>query len=144
MADIIPVSSNVKAVDPANITYGLGGEAISLAGRAVYKSSTTGKYMLADNNSATLEARAATGIALNQVGSDGQPLAVQTQGDINFGSAILTAGASYWLSDTAGGICPDGDVGAGENACFIGIARTTQILALCFFRAWDHALIGII
>lgn len=125
MADISITAANVVADSMAVKEAGTAGETIA-AGKAVYKSSTTGKFMLADSNSATAEARVPYGIALNGA-SDNQPLVVLKSGDITIG-ATLIAGASYWLSDTPGGICPDADVGSGEYASVLGIAKSTSVL----------------
>lgn len=127
MADISITAANVVAGNDAAIVHGTAGEAIT-AGKAVYLSSTTNRWMLADSNSGTPEARRATGVALNGA-SAGQPVAVQKGGDITIG-ATLTAGTAYYLSDTAGGICPVADVGSGEYVCLIGLARSASVLAI--------------
>jgi hypothetical protein len=127
MADLTVTAANVVAGSNASRSDGVAGEAI-VAGKAVYKSSTTKKWMLADSNSANAEAREAIGIALNAA-SLNQPVAVQTHGDITIGAA-LTAGIPYYLSDTPGGICPVADVGTGEYVCQLGLAKSTTVLAL--------------
>lgn len=126
MTDISITAANVVAGANGRRDDGVAGETIA-AGKAVYKSSTTKKWMLADSNSATAEARQATGIALNGA-SLNQPIAVHTGGDITIGGT-LTAGTAYYLSDTAGGICPLADVGSGEYICLLGQAKSTTVLA---------------
>jgi hypothetical protein len=125
MADLVITAANVVAGADASITDGQAGEAIT-AGKAVYKSSTTKKWMLADSNSATAEARQAKGIALNGA-SLNQPVTVLTGGSVTIGAA-LTAGTAYYLSDTPGGICPIADVGAGEYVCLLGLAASASVL----------------
>jgi hypothetical protein len=127
MADLTITAANVVAGSNASKESGTAGEAIT-AGQAVYKDSTTGKYMKADSNSATAEARQARGIALHAA-SNNQPLTIQKGGDITIG-ATLTAGVAYYLSDTAGGICPVADVGSGEYVCLLGIAKSASVLAI--------------
>lgn len=128
MVDITITAASVVAGSDANFwPQGSAGETIA-AGKAVYLSSSTRKWMLADSNSATAEARTATGIALNSASLD-QPLIVQKSGDITIG-ATLTAGVAYYLSDTPGGICPLADVGSGEYVCLLGLAKTTAVLDL--------------
>ncbi len=127
MTNLTITAASVVAGANAATEGGTAGEAIT-AGQAVYKSSTTKKWMLADSNSATAEARQAGGIALNAA-SLNQPVDVQKGGDITIG-ATLTAGTAYYLSDTAGAICPVADVGAGEYVCLLGLAKTTAVLAL--------------
>ena len=84
--------------------------------------------MKADSNSATAEARAATAIALTG-SSLNQPIVVQTSGTITIG-ATMTAGIQYYLSDTAGGICPVGDLASGMDPILIGIAKSATVLAV--------------
>lgn len=127
MADLTITAASVVAADNAVKESGIAGETIT-AGKAVYKSATSKKWMLADSNSATAAAKTAGGIALNGA-SLNQPVTVIKAGDVTIG-ATLTAGATYFLSDTAGGICPDADVGAGENVCQIGIAKSTTVLSV--------------
>lgn len=127
MADLTITAANVVAgANSANVT-GAAGETIA-AGKAVYLASATKKWMLADSNSATAEARQATGIALNGASAN-QPVSVHKSGDITIG-ATLTAGTAYYLSDTPGGICPLADVGSGEYVCLIGLAKSTTVLAV--------------
>lgn len=125
MADLTITAANVVAGSDATREVGMAGETIA-AGKAVYRAAGTGLWMLADSNSATLEARRAGGIAL--CGSSlNQPIVVQTSGPITIG-ATLTAGTAYYLSDTAGGICPLADVGSGEAVCLLGLAASTTVL----------------
>ncbi len=124
MADISITAASVVPGSDAYKEVGTSGETIT-AGRPVYKSSTTGKWMLADSNSATAEARQATHVALTG-SSLNQPIVVG-KGDITIG-ATLTAGLAYYLSDTPGGICPVADIGSGEYVCLIGMAKSTTVL----------------
>lgn len=127
MADLTITSANVVAGANASVEPGVAGEVIA-AGKAVYLSATTKRWMLADSNSAAAEARKATGVALNGA-SLNQPVAVQKAGDVTIG-ATLTPGTAYYLSDTPGGICPIADLGAGEYVCLLGLAKSATVLAL--------------
>lgn len=127
MADLTITSASVVAGADATRKDGLAGEAIT-AGKAVYQSSATKKWLLADSDSATAEARRAGGIALNGAALN-QPIAVHVAGDITIGAA-LTPGTAYYLSDTAGGICPLADVGSGEYVCQLGLAKSASVLAV--------------
>lgn len=127
MANLTITAANVVAGDGAATEAGTSGEAIA-AGQAIYKSTDTGKYMLADSNSATAEARRARGVALNNAAAN-QPLDVLRSGDLSLG-AVLTPGTAYYLSDTPGALCPVADVGAGEYVCLIGLARSTSVLSV--------------
>lgn len=127
MVDLVVTAASVVAGSNSIQSTGVAGETIT-AGKAVYLSPTTSKWMLADSNSATVAARNAGGIALNGASLD-QPLDVHRVGDITIG-ATLVAGTAYYLSDTAGGICPLADVGAGEYVCQLGLAKSTTVLAV--------------
>lgn len=129
MADLSITAASVLPGDNAEIDHdGRAGETIT-AGKVVYKDASTKKYLLADNNSVTVAARQGIGIALNGAALD-QPLEVQRSGDITIGAA-LTAGAPYYLSETAGGIQPAADlVTTGEYICLLGLAESTTVLHL--------------
>lgn len=127
MADLTITATNVVAGSNAVVAHGIAGETIT-AGQAVYLSSTTNKWLLADADSAAAEARRAGGIALNSA-SASQPIAVQKEGDITIG-ATVTAGTAYYLSDEPGGICPVGDLASGDYVCLIGIAKSASVLSI--------------
>jgi hypothetical protein len=127
MADLVITAANVVKGSNAITEVGTAGEAIT-AGQAVYKAAATGKYLLADNDSATAAAKAPRGIALNGA-SDNQPLVIQRSGDVTIGAA-LTPGTAYYLSATPGGICPLADVLAGDDVVLLGLAKTAAVLAL--------------
>jgi hypothetical protein len=127
MSDLSVTAANVVPSGNATVERGTAGATIT-AGQVVYKDPTTGKYLLADNNSATAAARQARGIALNGA-SNGQPLSIQMGGDITIG-ATLTAGVAYYLSGTAGGICPVADLTTGMYPCLLGMAKSTTVLSI--------------
>lgn len=125
MSDLSVTAASVVQGAGANVDRASNaGEAIT-AGQPVYKA-TSGKWMKADNNSATVLARVPTGIALNGAALD-QPLAVLKSGPVTIG-ATLTAGVAYYLSGTAGGICPVADLTTGMYPCILGIATSTTVL----------------
>lgn len=130
MADLTVTPASVLAGTNATITRGIAGATIT-AGQAVYlDEATTGEWLLADSDSATVAARGSArfGIALNGA-SDGQPLAVQTGGNITIGATVV-AGVAYYLSDTPGGICPFADLATGDYVTLVGIATSTTVIAI--------------
>ncbi|MCX5478456.1 hypothetical protein OSH08_05540 [Kaistia geumhonensis] len=129
MADLSITAANVIAGDDSVQASGIAGEAVA-AGKVGYYNTSTRRYMLADSNSATVEARRGTCIFLNGAAA-GQPVKVHRAGDITIG-ATLTAATAYYLSDTPGGICPLADVGSGEYVCQVGLARSTTVLTVDF------------
>lgn len=128
MTDLTITAANVVAGADATIEHGTFGATIT-AGKAVYRDPTSKKYLLADANSATADARTARGIALNG-GSDGQPGAIIREGDLTIGATLNPEAPAYYLSDTPGGICPVADVGNGEYFCQIGLAKSASVLAV--------------
>lgn len=127
MVDLVITAASVVKGSDARTVDGIAGETIT-AGMAVYLAASTGKWMKADSNSATAEAREAIGIALTGSALN-QPIAVQKSGQVTIGATIV-AGTAYYLSDTPGGICPLADVGSGEYVCLLGIASSTTVLDL--------------
>ncbi|RAI34526.1 hypothetical protein [Rhodoplanes serenus] len=127
MADLSITAANVIAGSDAAIVNGRAGATVT-AGQVVYREASTGKYKLAYNDSATAEVKVPAGIALHGA-ADGQPLAVQTGGDITIG-ATLTPGSAYVLSSTPGAIAPVADLGTGDYVVQLGLAKTAAVLAL--------------
>lgn len=119
-ANVVPYSNAVKKQVTAGATI--------TAGMPVYKDTSTGKYVAADADSATALARSPVGIALHAA-SDGQPLTIQTGGDINMG-ATLTVGTIYCLSDVAGAVRPSADNSTGDYVTILGVAIAANKLRL--------------
>jgi len=132
MADLTLTAANVLAGSNATTNLGTAGATIT-AGQVVYFDDTTKTYKLADTDSATAAVRSPVGIALNGA-SAGQPLMVQTGGDITLG-AVLTAGTAYYLSGNPGGICPVADVASGDYPVILGMAKSTSVLAIKIVEA---------
>lgn len=127
MVDLVITAASVLPGAGASVKHVTSGATVT-AGKSVVRDPATGKWVLADSNHATAALRTPGGVALNGA-SDGQPMAVLTDGPLTLG-AVLTAGVAYYQSDTAGGICPVADVGSGERSVLIGIATTTSSLAV--------------
>lgn len=129
MTDLSITAGSVVPGSNAKITHGYAGASVT-AGQIVYFDDTVGTWKLADTDSATAAVRNAKGVALNAA-SASQPLAVQTDGDVTIGAAIL-AGVAYYLSGTPGGLCPIADVAAGDYPLVVGIGKSTTVLSLAF------------
>src|SRR5688572_30418281 len=129
MADISITAANVAsgaASSGVKTITGRAGGTIT-AGMPVYAdASDNGDFKAADNNVSAALANV-VGIALHGA-ADGQPLTIQTEGDINLG-ATLVVGETYVLSANAGGIAPIADIST-NYVTGIGIARTAAILQL--------------
>lgn len=125
MADLTITAASVDAGANARIVTYDAGAAIT-AGQVVYKEASSGTLKLADNDSATSEVRSPLGIALNGAAS-GQPVSVLTEGNITIG-ATVAASVSYYLSSTAGGICPEADIASGDYNIFLGQGISTTVI----------------
>jgi hypothetical protein len=125
MSDLSITAASVIAGAGARTVLGTAGATIT-AGKVVYLEASSGKYKLADCDSATAEVRSPVGIALNGA-SDGQPLVVLEEGPVTIG-ATMTAGVAYYLSPNAGGICPVADVLTGDHTIILGMATSTTVL----------------
>lgn len=127
MADLSITAASVAKVSGAVIdtTY-VAGETIT-AGQVLYVKSSDGKLYKAQCDGTTEESTV-YGIALNGA-SSGQPVAVLTGGQITAG-ATLTVGAFYYLSATAGGICPYADLVSTNKVVQIFYGATSAIATL--------------
>lgn len=132
MADLTITAANVLSGSGARILQGKAGAAIT-AGQTVYQDPADQRFKLADCDNASADVRAVTGIALNGA-ANGQPLAVQYEGEIALG-AVLTAGVTYYLSPTAGGIAPIGDLSSGDFPTVLGVAESTSVLRMGILAA---------
>ena len=127
MVDLTITATSVLAASDATRENGTAGATIT-AGQVVYKDSSDGKFKLADNDSATAAVRSPRGIALNGA-SDGQPLQILRSGGITIGAAV-TAGVAYYLSSTAGGICPVADLATGDYTVSLGVATSATVIEI--------------
>lgn len=125
MADLTITAASVVAGSGASISHGTAGAAVT-AGQMGYLDDATTRYLLADNNSATAEARVPDGLFLNSA-AVGQPVAVLTRGPVTIG-ATLTPGVAYYLGDAPGSLCPVADLASGEYPTLIGMATSASML----------------
>ena len=119
MADLTITASAVRGTrqDTASAAVSL------TAGKVVYKD-TNGAYALSDSN--VLAAAQVGGITL--CGADaGQPVNVLASGQLTVQGG-LTAGTFYYLSATAGGICPAADLASGHRVIQVGHAISATVL----------------
>jgi len=138
----------VIAVTPANVAAGSGAVirdvtagATILAGEVVYSDSTdSNQYKLADANVAAATADA-VGIALNNA-DDGQPLRIQTGGNINPGGTVVV-GEVYMVSTTAGEILDITSLAPGDYPTILGVGTTATNLKLSINAAGVVAAAGV-
>lgn len=126
MADLTITTTAIIPGATATIKTGIAG-AVILPGKPVYLDPDTSTIKIADSNDADVDVRTSIGISVNSAVAIGQPISYIKDGTLGMG-AILTKGVTYCLSDTAGGICPQADVGAGEEVVILGVASSTANL----------------
>lgn len=126
MADlVITTSQMVQSATTSDIEHGVAGEAIT-AGQTVYKKASDGKMYKADANasSATAECK---GIATCDANAAGVAVSWQKSGTLTIGAAAsITAGATYFVSATAGGICPEADLTTGHYVTYLGVGNSAN------------------
>ena len=123
MADLVLTAANVVPGTGAQVAPYTAGATIT-AGQVVYFDAATSTVKLADADASTTAA--IIGVAVNGAAS-GQPVDVQTGGYLTT-NAALTAGVTYYLSTTAGGIAPFADLTTGDYVTVIGTAVSTTSL----------------
>jgi hypothetical protein len=128
MTDLVVTAASVLPGAGAQFEDSLAGATIT-AGQVCYRD-TDGTYKLADADGGSTLIRTPRGIALNGA-SAGQPLRIQTKGEITIGATVV-ANTQYYLSNTAGGICPLADVGTGEYMSTVCIAKSTTLTIINF------------
>lgn len=98
---------------------------------AVWYDTETGLWRHSDADHATPAYRKVEGLIVSGAIAINQYAIIQTGGRLAFG-AILTIGATYYLSKTVGRIAPTLAEVSGGNAGIIGVAETTSIMRLIF------------
>ena len=124
MADLT-IGSIALTSSRARPTTALAGETIAI-GDLVYLDSATSTYMKADASaaaSAEVAGIAVTGGALNEY------ILIQSNESLDIG-ATMVKGTPYYLSATAGKICPHGDLVSTNVVTLIGHASSTSALDL--------------
>jgi hypothetical protein len=110
----------------AQVREGFAAVAIT-AGQAVYFDASSKAYLSQNNLTG---AKTITGIALNGAGI-GQPVQVATIGSMTLGaSSGLVKGAIIAVSATAGLLCPNTDLIAGQDLIIVGWATSNSQLQL--------------
>lgn len=130
MADLSITATNVvKGANlPAGaicIKYAL---AAITAGQSLYLSTTDATKVGLHDSNAAAPANALFGVALNG-GAIGQPIVVQSAGDIVIGATVVV-GTIYLGSDTPGGIRPDADKTTGDTVNILGVGKNATTITL--------------
>lgn len=126
MADLVITASGVLAGINAQFLQGIAGETI-VAGQPVYLDPEVNQLMLSGSAAGITKARA-KGISLHGA-SLGQPLRIQTAGNITIGATILV-GTTYVVSPTAGKIGPVADLISTDAVTILGVGGPTNTIKL--------------
>lgn len=132
MTDVSITAANVAPTGDTVQETGVAGASIT-AGQAVFRNSSK-EIVLGDADDTTLDEF--IGIALHAA-ADGQPITYAKGGSVTIGGTVV-AGAPYYLSATAGGIAPHGDLTTGDRVIHIGDATSTSVLRI---RPYDTGVI---
>jgi hypothetical protein len=126
MAALSITAANVVASTGAKYAQGTGGATIVQGKSVAFNGS---KWVLAQCDGTALEyGSSGVGVALNAC-SDGQPIDVQTEGEITIGGTV-TVGAIYCLGATAGDIVPFGDLVATNYVSILGVGISATKIKL--------------
>lgn len=130
MADISQTAANVAVGASTTPTRTVQfGEALT-QGMPVYKSTSDSKYYRCDADA--LATSICDGIVLTPAATNGYGLIALPATSpgvslVNLG-ATLTVGLEYYVSTTAGGICPVADLASGDFPTSLGFAISTSLL----------------
>lgn len=139
MADITVTAANVLARSGATIEQHTAAEAIT-AGQSIYQSSSNSNWGKAQaDGTADESGNTGLGVAVTSAPGASQPLLVFRAGTIKIGGTVAT-GTHYAVSNTAGGIAPDSDIGVGGYATMIGIGINTTDIKTPNSGCWSAAV----
>jgi hypothetical protein len=128
-SDFSVTAANVLASSSGQVSEGIAGAAIT-AGQVVYvDASDSGKIKLADNNDTAAKA-VVKGIAITSAPGAGQPVKYCTKDSAFKPGFTVAAGQPVFLSATAGGLCPFGDLSSPMVGVFIGIGTGSNFINL--------------
>jgi hypothetical protein len=103
--------------------------AVAIAAGKVCYINSSGLAALADSDLSAAGAEA-VGVAVNTAGI-GEPVTIAKSGTtITQAGTTFTKGIVYFVSNTAGGIAPQADIGAGDYVTSIGVASSTSALKI--------------
>jgi hypothetical protein len=124
----ITVAEVIPGTTGATFEDGLAGATIT-AGQPLYLDASVGTYKLADADASAATAQV-RGIALHGA-LTGQPIKMQTGGDITLGATAAPAvGVIYALGATAGSIVPSADLANPVRVSILGVGKSTGVVAL--------------
>jgi hypothetical protein len=133
---VVPSQSADLSITAANVTAGTGAVTINgtakeavTAGQLMYLDAASGQYKLSAN--ATTGRKTLAGIALNNAAA-GQPIVIQTSGQVNLGSVATTA-VIYTVSSNQGGIAPSTDNATGQDIIIFGVAVSASVIQINTF-----------
>jgi hypothetical protein len=129
MSDLNFTASDIEPAVSATIRQGIAGVKIT-AGQVVYIDDTDNRRLKLADSSAKASANAA-GIAINTAG-DKQPIDFVHAGPISTGTAVISVGRVYVLSQTAGGVAHTTSTmyASGNYLTVLGVGTATNELTV--------------
>lgn len=131
MVDLTITAANVDAGTDGEIGTGIAGAAIT-AGKLIYLDRTTNTYLLADADA--LASSKVAGVAVGDAAA-GQIVAFQRSGTYTAGGTTV-AGTPYFVSATAGGICPIADLTSADYISLFGFGASASTIKI--MRTWSQ------
>ncbi len=131
MALVTITPANVRPDTTKGLGRGLAASAI-IAGELISQDPTTFLWSKFDADAAAASASSLVlAIAMNSAPGANQPVEYQSDDGAQItAGGTLVAGTAYWASGTAGQY-QDAAPDTGDNAVFVGVAKTAALLALC-------------
>ena len=129
MPDLTITAANVKPSGQATQLQQVQFGATVTPGQPVYRAvASPNRYFPCDADLSAAAANCA-GICVIGGGDGDFGYIVPPGGTIDLG-AVMAQGMAYYVSDTAGGIKPQADLGTGDFITYLGNATTTSLLPL--------------
>jgi hypothetical protein len=131
MADISVTAASVVPGANATLIQSIAGETIT-AGMAVYLKASDSRWWKAQADGTAAESGNGTTLGIAVCGaSAGQPLVIDTadSAGITIGGTVVV-GTIYVVSATAGGICPEADITAGQYLSILGVGSSTTVIKM--------------
>jgi hypothetical protein len=135
VAEISLTPANVAPGADADYYRGIAGGTVT-AGMAIFLDETDNRLKPADAN-LSLEAAEVKGLALHAA-SAGQPLKIQTAGELTIGGTLTLAVIYILGAGGSGGMAPAADLTTGWYCSVLGVASSATTLQLAIFNS--HAL----
>lgn len=135
MPAVTITAASVLPTDSTEYLIGTAGESLS-AGQALFKDKADGETLKRADSEYTQDKFRCVGVAMCNA-ADGQPVVYAVAGHLTVG-AVLTAGESYSLFGSQGGIGLTSDPTGDETITRIGVATDVSTLKISLFIGYTE------